>query len=323
MFELRNTTYGRGLYATVDIKSGTKLAVCHPYSTAVTCSFTERICANCGLPSGSKHLPTNWEIVCQSCHSVRYCSTQCQLSHTQHAVECEALQRFNENEAMQGLAEEEAHGDHTHSQARLLISILCRAAAEPPCQESPQLSAPPLCCTTSDDNSPHSFAEVETLEGNSRVLNPELNKAIDTMWQGVETALPTHARGSKEAFSELVLRDECNGFAYWKGGECYGCSIIPRASMFNHSCTPNVVKAHGTGWRMTFTTLRNVPAGTELCISYVGLDALGKDRRESLRDQFGFDCQCVKCEREKQGREKVRVCAKCLLCAAKCRCVNA
>ena len=81
-------------------------------------------------------------------------------------------------------------------------------------------------------------------------------------------------------------------------GEPYGCALIPRGSMFNHSCNPNLVKSYH-GWVMNFSTVRQVSAGEELCLSYLKQTNIPvEDRRKTLLDHFGFLCRCVKCERE-------------------------
>ncbi|KAI9327359.1 hypothetical protein DFJ73DRAFT_863903 [Zopfochytrium polystomum] len=51
---------------------------------------------------------------------------------------------------------------------------------------------------------------------------------------------------------------------------------------------------------MRFVAARDVRRGEELTLSYVDV-AQGRDaRRKSLKDVYYFDCECARCEREKE-----------------------
>lgn len=75
-----------------------------------------------------------------------------------------------------------------------------------------------------------------------------------------------------------------------------GTGLYSQASMFNHSCSPNVVH-YSFGDVAFFRVSENVLAGEELCISYIGSDLLRETK--SVRDEFlkgrDFHCQCSKC----------------------------
>jgi len=81
------------------------------------------------------------------------------------------------------------------------------------------------------------------------------------------------------------------------GDEFFGYGVWPSASYTNHACQPNIAKRRiGRSWE--FCTARDVKAGEELCISYLGgeekaLDAL--QRRRRLQDTWGFQCGCARC----------------------------
>ncbi|KAF2093534.1 SET domain-containing protein, partial [Rhizodiscina lignyota] len=83
------------------------------------------------------------------------------------------------------------------------------------------------------------------------------------------------------------------------GDEFLGYGVWADASLFNHSCRPNVGKAPGRTW--TFWTTRDVAEGEELCISYLGGEegTLGvQERRKRLWDTWGFECRCGKCDED-------------------------
>jgi hypothetical protein len=75
----------------------------------------------------------------------------------------------------------------------------------------------------------------------------------------------------------------------------------------NHSCSPNVVilyRTHEWGEPLVahVVALRDIEEGEELCISYIDADIPYEARREALAN-YGFSCNCIKCERERNGDE--------------------
>lgn len=79
-----------------------------------------------------------------------------------------------------------------------------------------------------------------------------------------------------------------------------GSAIYHVGSMFNHSCTPNVHACWPTGTStVSFRTLRDVQLGEELLISYIDADMSYERRQASLLFNYGFSCECPKCDEEK------------------------
>lgn len=109
------------------------------------------------------------------------------------------------------------------------------------------------------------------------------------------------SRASHNAFS---IRPAGNSDGE-QSGEFLGWGIWPEASFFNHSCRPNVKKER-KGRRWVFAISEEISGaevneGEELCITYLGGDE--KDlaviaRRKKLKDEWGFDCRCPRCEEE-------------------------
>ena len=70
-------------------------------------------------------------------------------------------------------------------------------------------------------------------------------------------------------------------------------------SRANHSCAPNVRRSF-YGAVAVVSTLCDVEAGTDLCISYLSDRDLARpthERRALLRDKFNFVCECERCGR--------------------------
>ena len=76
-----------------------------------------------------------------------------------------------------------------------------------------------------------------------------------------------------------------------------GTALYPYGSFFNHSCSPNVTHM-AFGDVTVFRANRDISAGEELCISYIGSDLLCESK--SVRDEFlgsrDFTCSCPKCK---------------------------
>lgn len=129
-----------------------------------------------------------------------------------------------------------------------------------------------------------------------------------------------------ESVLVLLTRDCGNSFGIWEeniGGEALikisnpalvegndtslargnllAYALYPSLSYFNHSCTPTVTKTRkGSSWIFATISSKIIEAGEELCISYLGGEEVGmerKERREKLKE-WGFDCACRRCEEE-------------------------
>jgi len=77
------------------------------------------------------------------------------------------------------------------------------------------------------------------------------------------------------------------------------------SSMMEHCCSPSAmvtvgaeVGAEAGGSLLSLRTLRRVPAGEALSISYVVAYQPTATRQQQLRQQHGFTCGCVRCEEE-------------------------
>ena len=86
------------------------------------------------------------------------------------------------------------------------------------------------------------------------------------------------------------------------GEEYMGFALYPTASYFNHSCRPNVSKQRvGSQW--IFTAAQDISNGEECCITYLGGDEKEMsllERRDRLKQHWGFKCMCKLCPREAQ-----------------------
>jgi hypothetical protein len=82
-------------------------------------------------------------------------------------------------------------------------------------------------------------------------------------------------------------------------GASSGTAVYLTASLFNHSCDPNVsVSFPYNDGTVVLTAADDVEAGEELHISYVDEGMSVARRREHLRFAYGFVCDCTRCQEE-------------------------
>ena len=77
-----------------------------------------------------------------------------------------------------------------------------------------------------------------------------------------------------------------------------GSAIFPLASSLNHSCDPNCEVAYVDDSRVHILAKRTIARDEECTIAYVDPDLDGEERREELKETYGFDCECDVCIRE-------------------------
>lgn len=138
-----------------------------------------------------------------------------------------------------------------------------------------------------------------------------------------------HASGYHEAFEdkdalrEVLLRMlkvfltvKANQFEFQDGSPFEASALYRAASLMNHSCSPTVVlepqwsrhvpgTVSGRDGIVVVRAVCDLSSGQELCHNY-GPDELMAwpltERREYIRKELGFLCQCQRCVAEANGR---------------------
>ena len=85
-----------------------------------------------------------------------------------------------------------------------------------------------------------------------------------------------------------------------------GAAVFPLASGLNHSCAPNCEVAFAEDNAVFVVATRDVALGEELTISYVDASGADDERREELRETYGFECACARCERGGKEAKKAK-----------------
>ncbi|CAE8646434.1 unnamed protein product, partial [Polarella glacialis] len=78
----------------------------------------------------------------------------------------------------------------------------------------------------------------------------------------------------------------------------HGTGFFSSVARMNHSCAPNMkIEFPSNSACLTATSILNVAAGEELCISYIDQEADVQTRRRRLLE-YGFTCSCSRCLEE-------------------------
>jgi len=78
-----------------------------------------------------------------------------------------------------------------------------------------------------------------------------------------------------------------------------GASMYANASLINHSCRPCLNHTYTEAQSQAlFVVEPMVKQGEQLTIAYISQPGTREQRRERLRDAFGFDCACALCSLE-------------------------
>lgn len=80
------------------------------------------------------------------------------------------------------------------------------------------------------------------------------------------------------------------------GQHLTGSAAFLLASLFNHSCEPNLVVSwpHNNAVA-SFTAARDIAAHEQLTISYIDAEQGAAQRRAALQFAYGFACRCPRC----------------------------
>ncbi|KAM7468801.1 hypothetical protein LguiB_016363 [Lonicera macranthoides] len=168
--------------------------------------------------------------------------------------------------------------------------------------------------------SPSHFQTLLSLQGSSSVDDPNNNNSL-FLHSLISSLSPPPPQLSApiefcpQLTAALLAKDKLNAFGLmepfseeksgYRSVRAYG--IYPRASFFNHDCLPNACRFdyldHQSSTSTTTTDLiirmiHDVPQGREICLSYFPVNLNYSDRQRRLRDDYGFACNCDRCEVE-------------------------
>ncbi|KAL4948919.1 hypothetical protein BDW69DRAFT_198522 [Aspergillus filifer] len=99
------------------------------------------------------------------------------------------------------------------------------------------------------------------------------------------------------------IADQLKMFSLYTANAFTG--VILLGSRINRSCIPSLNFSHTSVLnKTTFHSIRDIPAGEELIIDYIGAILLPRSQRQSLVSRYGFGCTCPACEGTAREMEK-------------------
>ncbi|CAN0276956.1 unnamed protein product, partial [Laminaria digitata] len=142
----------------------------------------------------------------------------------------------------------------------------------------------------------------------------EMEMRIMNTIQAARLVAPAAWKASQDTCAEYLGKLYCNCMTvgragvsgplarrrYWSGirGGLYadfGVGLFPVGAMFNHSCQPNCVWRTDALGNLRVSAVEDVPAGSQLFISYVDILQPLPVRQDLLRQHFFFECACPRC----------------------------
>ena len=103
-----------------------------------------------------------------------------------------------------------------------------------------------------------------------------------------------------QAGAENDYRAVLRGMLARQEGDESGSSVYTVASLFNHSCAPNVdVLFLKNDHDITMRTNQDVSKNQQLTISYIDHEMLDVEERARQLAMYGFTCHCERCREER------------------------
>lgn len=258
-----NEKFGRHIVTSQKLKTGDVVAIVKPFYKSLDKSEAPSRCVFCFKSA-------TYGISCESCSSVKFCSVECQRSawNEFHRFECSSIDEMTIDDGFLMMME------------RSLFKALS------------------VCGNVNDlrnliESNQKSSLTVFDIDFNSE----DLDKSLLIVCHLLEEALPTprelilvdqlvnrHAE-LRKFWETIEERDFLKMFIikfigimyrnsftlHWKSEDSYrehiGCAIIPFASLFNHSCSPNMYR-FCVDDNVVFVARRPIEAGDQLYISY-------------------------------------------------------
>ena len=323
---------GRGIFARTNLSASTPVltttASLSPVAHVILRQYRREVCADCFAYDRGK----DWKIRLPST-ALFFCSERC-IEHWKlenHEIHLQALQTVEASIQRQSCQQLDHMDVDTERQPTWLEAgeigaelIKARLAKKPSKQQRRLLTTrtdarvdPDILnfllsgCLLAASANGLKRPSLLTLAENPAVYQDASLAAHVDAYLHLLTLLPEsllpHLR--VDVCQDLISRASHNAFSIRPtsdgehSGEFLGYGVWPEASFFNHSCRPNLSKER-KGCLWSFQTSRDVLAGEELCITYLGGDERDLDvrgRRKRLLDEWGFVCQCCGCVEEERA----------------------
>ncbi|XP_073528901.1 histone-lysine N-methyltransferase SMYD3 [Phyllobates terribilis] len=205
---------------------------------------------------------------CSQCKFARYCNSLCQKkAWKDHKRECLCLKNIFPV----------VPTDSVRLVARIIFKLL----------EQPD-------CTSGE------LYSINDLQSHFKDLNVDMKQGLGhlaaTLEQYLKKEIPDSSKlppgfQTLDCFCKLT----CNSFTISDGEmQDVGVGLYPSMSLLNHSCDPNCVIVF-EGTRLHLRTVKEIPQGEELTISYMDVKMPSHMRQMQCQRQYCFTCDCHRC----------------------------
>ncbi|XP_026876395.2 histone-lysine N-methyltransferase SMYD1a isoform X2 [Electrophorus electricus] len=290
---------GRGLRTTKEMLAGEVVFSEAGFAAVVFDSLSMQVCHSCFCRQANLHR-------CAQCMFACYCDRTCQgAAWEEHKQECAAIKRL---------------GKAPNENTRLVARILWHTQKHTGKVSDNQLTTLDLLEDHISDMAPEDLKELKVAVHNFLEYWPSNSKQY-----GVEYI--SHIFGVINC-NAFILSDQ-------RGLQAVGVGIFPNLCLVNHDCWPNctVILNHGNQTaldtafhsqrRIELRALGTILEGEELTVSYVDFLNLSTERKQLLKKQYYFDCECEHCShgikddlmmgtQEIGGKKVVQICRECL-----------
>ncbi|GAO47557.1 hypothetical protein G7K_1762-t1 [Saitoella complicata NRRL Y-17804] len=274
---------GKGLYGTEDTKSGTSIFEEIPYVWAPPLAAVDGIrdgkfCALCARP-----VTGSLQASCSSC-GVKYCTGLCKKRDEPHRITC-----TKKNPAWKKFVDLCVSEDWMGGMGVGMCWAKIAAAKN---GEERDLVVKTL----------GSFATVKQVtrqeQNTSWMFEEEGTRALwKSAYALLTKALPPSELWTEEQFDLHLGMFNINNIA---GG------VYLAQSHLNHSCAPNTKIGNPlqyTNYKISVNAITDITEGEEVTITYTNPNMDKERRRDLLRKEYGFVCDCVRCVK---GEEAVK-----------------
>ncbi|XP_075453191.1 histone-lysine N-methyltransferase SMYD3 isoform X2 [Ascaphus truei] len=161
------------------------------------------------------------------------------------------------------------------------------------------------CQLEQPDCASEELYSVSNLQSNIKELNDEMKEGLGHLATTLELYLKKEIQDASQLppgfhILEYFGKVTCNSFTISDGEmQDVGVGLYPSMSLLNHSCDPNCVIVF-EGRHILLRTVKEIPMGEELTISYIDVKVNTHMRQNQLQRQYCFICDCHRC----QSRDK-------------------
>ncbi|KAJ9060940.1 Histone-lysine N-methyltransferase set-6 [Entomophthora muscae] len=243
----------------------------------------------------------NLELHCKECRQVYFCSQECfeldfkgiEEGGGAHPSICSAYKRLFSSKL----------DGYSKSVLKLVIKLSLLWTVKEPLLQSNIGSNTPLVEPISNKRYASLANEIELLQTHYNSWGADelkdWNKSVSLLIKFQQDSLLkfpiSNISDLKKWVLNLVSTIESNSFGLSSSSEkLVGRALIPTASFFNHSCSPNAEATHDSK-RMVFHAIKPIEKGDPITISYIDETLPRSSRKRGLWSRYRFHCNCAAC----------------------------